>query len=97
MEANKITGYLNISQKAGYIIWGGDNLKNYNKKLYLVLVDTSAKKNTIKIVDKIKINKIPIIYVENLSNFVNKSNCKIIGIKNKGISEILIDLFNKRS
>ena len=92
MEINKIKGYLNISRKAGYIIWGGDNLKNYSKKLFLVLVDTSAQKNTQKVVEKIKLKEIPIIFVENLSNLVNKSNCKIIGIKNKAISEILVDL-----
>ena len=44
MDINKIRGYLNISQKAGYIIWGGDNLKDYTKKLYLVLYNPNCQK-----------------------------------------------------
>lgn len=92
MDKNKITGYLNIAQKAGYIIWGGDNLENYTKKLYLVLYDPIVGKSTQKIVDKIKEKGIMVLPVNELNILLNKSICKIIGVKNKGISEILIDL-----
>ena len=91
MEKNKIEGYLNICHKAGYLIIGGENLENYNKKLYLVLFDKTSQKNTLKVVEKLK-DKVETIEVENLSQLSKVENCKIIGIKNKKISEILISL-----
>ena len=91
MEKNKIEGYLNICHKAGYLIIGGENLESYSKKLYLVLFDKTSQKNTLKVVEKLK-DKVETIEVENLSQLSKVENCKIIGIKNKKISEILISL-----
>lgn len=92
MEKNKLTGYLNICNKAGYLIIGGENLENYTKKLYLVLYDFSAQKNTMKIVEKIKNKDITTIGVENLEEITKIKNCKILGIKNKNLSEIILNL-----
>lgn len=89
MEKEKIKGYLNISRKAGYMIVGGETLENYSKKLYLVLYDKSAAKNTLKVVAKIKEKGIKVIEVENLAQLCSIENCKIIGIKNKNISDII--------
>ena len=89
MEKEKIKGYLNISRKAGYMIVGGEILENYSKKLYLVLYDKSAAKNTLKVVAKIKEKGIKVIEVENLAQLCSIENCKIIGIKNKNISDII--------
>ena len=94
MEIDKIKGYLNIAQKAGYIIWGGENLENYNKKLYLVIFDSSAQKNTQKIVSKIRERQIKLIEVNNLGELVGKPNCKIIGLKNKNLSDQIELLLN---
>lgn len=87
MEINKVQGYLNIAQKAGYVIWGGETLENYSKKLYLVLFDPTAQKSTQKIINKLKERQIDIVEVENLGGLVNKQNCKVIGIKNKSLSD----------
>ncbi len=92
MDINKIRGYLNISQKAGYIIWGGDNLKDYTKKLYLVLYNPNCQKSTIKIVEKIKQKDILVVPLENLGILLKRENCKIIGIKNKKMSDIIYSL-----
>ena len=89
MEKEKIKGYLNISRKAGYMIVGGETLENYSKKLYLVLYDKSAAKNTLKVVAKIKEKGIKVVEVENLAQLCSIENCKIIGIKNKNISDII--------
>ena len=94
LETNKVQGYLNLAQKAGYIIWGGETLKDYTKKLYLVLFDGQAQKNTQKIVLKIKERGIKTIEIENLGALVNKPNCKIIGIKNKSLSDQIELLLN---
>lgn len=95
MEVEKIKGYLNISHKAGYIIVGGEKLEKYDKKLYLVLYDKLAQKNTRKIVEKLKENKdLIILEIEDLESLVSIKNCKIIGLKNKKLSEIIYKLIN---
>ena len=96
MEINKLKGYLNISHKAGYLIVGGEKLSNYNKKLYLVIYDKTAQKNTTKVVEKIKEKNIPIIEVDNLEELTSIKNCKIIGLKNKNLSEIIIDFLKNK-
>lgn len=90
MDKNKLQGYLNIAKKAGYVIIGGEKLYNYNKKLYLVIYDNTSEKNTLKVVDKIKQRNIPIFSIDNLQDIVSIKNCKIIGIKNKNLSDIMM-------
>lgn len=90
MDKNKLQGYLNIAKKAGYVIIGGEKLYNYNKKLYLVIYDNTSEKNTLKVVDKIKQRNIPIFSIDNLQDIVSIKNCKIIGIKNKNLSYIMM-------
>lgn len=94
MERDKLIGYFNICHKAGYLIIGGEKLENYNKKLYLVVFDKNSQKNTLKIVEKLKNKQIPVIEMENLEEVVKINNCKIVGIKNKNLSEIIINLAN---
>lgn len=90
LDKNKLQGYLNIAKKAGYVIIGGEKLYNYNKKLYLVIYDNTSEKNTLKVVDKIKQRNIPIFSIDNLQDIVSIKNCKIIGIKNKNLSYIMM-------
>lgn len=92
LQIDKLKGYLNICKKANYIIIGGENLKYYDKKLFLILYDKSAKKNTLKILDNFKDKNINIIEIENLDNLLNIESCKIVGIKNKSLSEIIINI-----
>lgn len=94
MEINKVQGYLNIAQKAGYVIWGGETLENYSKKLFLVLYDPTAQKSTQKIIAKLKERQVDIIEAENLGMLVNKPNCKVIGIKNKSLSDQIKSLLS---
>jgi len=95
LESEKIKGYLNISRKAGYLIIGGETLANYKKKLYLILYDRNAGNNTIKIVAKLQEKNIKCYEIEGLSQLISIPNCKIFGIKNKNISEIIESLLNK--
>ena len=94
MDKIKLQGYINIAKKAGYVIIGGDKLYNYNKKLYLVIYSKDASKNTLKIVEKLKQRDIPVITLENLEDIMNIKNCKIIAIKNKNLSDIILDAIN---
>lgn len=97
MLENQISGYINICRKAGYLIVGSDNLKGYNKKLYLVIFDKSAQKNTMKVVLGLEQKNITTFEVENLENLTKIKNCKIIGIKNKDLSELILNLLKGRS
>ncbi len=92
MEREKIENYLNICRKAGYLIIGGEKLENYSKKLYLVIYDKNSQKNTMKIVEKFKIKQISVCEMENLGEILGIENCKIVGIKNKNLSDIILNL-----
>lgn len=88
---NNISGWLSIARKAGYCIIGQDRLLDYDKKLYLVLLDKTAGKALERQMTFLsKDNKIPLLRVENLAQMLSLENCKVVGIKNKAISENLI-------
>lgn len=86
MQREKLASYLGIAMQAGYAIIGSDKLDGYDKKLYLVLIDTEAGKSSRKVYDRLVASGIDGREVENLGSLNNKTN-KIIGIKNKGLSE----------
>lgn len=88
LDRLKIKGYINIAHKAGYLICGGEKLDGYTKKLYLVLYDNTAGENTLKIVERFD-EQVKKISVDNLEDLASIKNCKIIGIKNKNLSEII--------
>ncbi len=92
MQNDKLKGFLNICRKANYLIIGGEALSNYNKKLYLVLYDSSSKKNTLKIVEKFSSKGIKTMELDNLDTILLINNCKIVGIKNKNLSEEILKI-----
>lgn len=89
MQQEKLKGFLNICRKANYLIIGGEKLENYNKKLFLIIYDKSAKTSTLKIASKFLKIPVPVIAIENLDELLSINNCKIVGIKNKKLSEII--------
>ncbi len=92
----KISGLISIARKAGYVIIGQDNLSDYDKKMYLLLMDKNAGSSLsreMKFISEKK--KIPLFQVENLGKLVSIENCKAIGIKNKAISENIIECLLK--
>ena len=92
LDEIKLKGYLNIAKKAGYVIIGGDRLYNYSKKVYLILYDELSGKSTLKVVEKFKGKNINVFAIPNLSQLINISNCKIIGLKNKNLSDIIYNI-----
>lgn len=89
----KIKGLINIANKAGYLIIGADALKGYNKKLYLMIYSSDIGKNTEKIVNKTQLHTNCVsckIDTESFKEMVSVPNCKVLGIKNKGISKEII-------
>lgn len=90
---NKLQSYLGIARKANFLIIGSDNLKDYHKKLYLVICSKNLS-NTIEKVIKEKTteyqNLICIISNEDFSSSIGVNECKIVGVKNKGIADAII-------
>ena len=85
---NRLKGLISIARKAGFVIIGKDNLTSYRKKLYLVLLDKTAGNSLLREMNFISENRnIPILEVENLAEVVGIENCKVIGLKNKAMSE----------
>ncbi len=92
-EINKIKGLVNISNKAGYLIIGADNLKKYNKKLYLILYSNDSGKSIQKVVNNQKLQTNCDTFeveTQDFSKIVSIENCKIIGLKNLGLSKEII-------
>lgn len=90
-EKEKIKSYISIAMKANYAIIGSDNLKKYRQKLYLVLADKTAGKNLLKIAKRYE-PLITVIYVDSVEELSGIEKCKILGIKNKGISDKIIEI-----
>ena len=83
----KIKNYLGLAKKAGYLVIGSDKLDGYKQKLYLILVDKTAGKSSLKIALRHKNDGVEVFEVENLDDLASIQNCKILGIKNNGISQ----------
>lgn len=85
---NKIKGLISIARKAGYVIIGRENLMEYTKKLYLLLVDSTAGNSLKREMNFISNSKnVPLLEVENLGELTSIDNCKAIGLKNKAMSD----------
>ena len=92
INLNKASGYINIANRGGYVIWGTDGLKGYTHKLYLIIYREDFGKTIEKTLARFE--NIPSIKlnVNQYTKIVKSDNSKIIGIKNKGISEQIINL-----
>ena len=96
MNEQKISGLISICRKAGYLVLGGDNLKGYTHKIYLVLLDSQAGKNTKKIATKLQMDTNANLYeIDNLATITNILRCKLVAIKNKGLSEKIEQLLKE--
>ncbi len=85
---NKIQGLISIARKAGFVIIGKEKLATYTKKLYLLLIDKSAGNSLLREMKFLSENRdIPLLEIENLAELVSIENCKVIGLKNKALSE----------
>ena len=91
----KLKGYIGLANRAGYVIFGADNLKIYTHKMYVVLYRNDGGKTIEKTLNKIKLENNVDIFCLNEHEFnyiVGKDNCKLLAIKNKGLSEQIIKI-----
>lgn len=90
----KAKRYIGLANRAKYIIFGADNLKGYTHKLYLIMYREDCGKTIEKVIKEFEGTNINIIKldVENFNYLIEKENCKLFAIKNKGLSEQIISL-----
>lgn len=92
----KIEGLISIARKAGFVIVGQDNLKNYDKKLYLLLCDKNAGSSLLREMNFLAQKKeIKLVQIEDLERLCAIKNCKALGIKNKAFSDNIIECLLK--
>ena len=92
MKSLKIKTYFNFLKRSGKIIYGFDNIKEYNKKAYLIIINNEFKEKS-KIIEKVK--QLPNCRLfecsqENLNNLLEITNCKIVLIKNYELSKAIL-------
>ena len=92
MDSSKIAGYLSLARKSNNLIIGTENLKKYNKKLYLIILVKTAGKTAQAIAQKQNERTGCEIVVSDidLSKMLNVNNCQIIALKNKGFADMVI-------
>ena len=91
---NKVSTYLGFAIKSNKVIFGFDNLKVYNKKLYLIIICKSANEKYITFAkEKQNITKCDVYKTNDilLDDLVFKSNCKIIGVKSNELATAIIN------
>ncbi len=87
----KIVSYLGFCQKSGAIVYGLDNLQKTKKRIYIILTCPSLGENSLKKVSKLALEKNIQVFETSqpLNLFLNKENCKIIGILNNELSNAI--------
>ncbi len=92
---NKVSTYLGFAIKSNNIIYGIDNLRDYNKKLYLIILCKTANDKSLTIAKNLREkNKNCTVMTTNdntLSELLHLDNCKMIGIKNHSLAQAIID------
>lgn len=95
---DKIKGYVGLARKSDAVVIGAENLSNVKKKLFLILYSESAGKHLLKIVENVSkiTDACKMLFSDNeLQMITGLYNCKVIGIKNKGLADAIINIRNK--
>ena len=92
LKLKKANGYVNIAIRAGYTIFGTDNLKGYTHKLYLILYREDFGKTIEKTIARFSDIKAIKLSADEFNALVGTDKAKILAIKNKGISEQIINI-----
>lgn len=88
-----LNGIINICRKAGYLIIGGENIKNNPHKMYLILIDKSSGNSLKREINYLSVSRnIPFLKVEGLANMIGIENCKAVAIKNKALSDEILKM-----
>jgi len=94
---NKIKSYLGLSIKSGKIVIGQDRLKDYNKKVHLIVVSPTASQNlkdlSLRLKEKFGCELIET--KEDLESLLSRSGCKIVGLTMESLAQAVLTQTNE--
>ena len=89
----KLKNYFSIANKAGYVIWGVDNLKDYTHKLYLIIYRSDFGKTILKTLKHFDNKMVKIEIDKKLYDEITSTDkSKILAIKNFGLANKIIEI-----
>lgn len=95
---NEWLKYLNLSKKAGAVLYGVDEIYKSKKPVYLILLsETQATQNLKAKIDNFIAKKDTVLIKldEDLNTFLNTNNCKVIGLTNKDLATQIKNFFKE--
>lgn len=95
--SNKIKTYFGFAIKSNNLIFGGDNIINARKRIYLVVCSSDINRTTIKQVEetcKTKNIKLVIKSTEFIEEVTNKINCKCVAVCEPNLAKAIINELN---
>lgn len=90
---SKYQTYINFAIRSGSVIYGLDNILNYKKNIYLIIIDTTFNlKNKYKLDTLQDVKKCKVVTQQSglISDVVNKPGVKVIAISNKELSKAIL-------
>ena len=93
---NKIKSYLGLSRKSNSVVIGQDRLKEYSKKVFVLVISPTATKNLKDLALRLKSKfNCPLIETkENLEDIISMVGCKIVGLTMESLAKAVLEQNN---
>lgn len=90
---SKLNSYLGLAKKAGAVVYGLENIKKNKNKICVVVLSCDATEKMVAHIMNLTNKKfyVRILKEKTLDELLNTSNCKVIGITNKGFESPVIN------
>ncbi len=93
-ERSKLQSYLGFSIRAGKLVTGVNAIECTRKRIYALVMCSSAAKNTRKDAEKLRDRlQVPLCIADNLAELVKKENCKLCALLDRSLAGAVIGLF----
>ena len=93
-ERSKLQSYLGFSIRAGKLVMGVNAIECTRKRIYALVMCSSAAKNTRKDAEKLRDRlQVPLCIADNLAELVKKENCKLCALLDRSLAGAVIGLF----
>ena len=93
-ERSKLQSYLGVSIRAGKLVTGVNAIGCTRKRIYALVMCSSAAKNTRKDAEKLRDRlQVPLCIADNLAELVKKENCKLCALLDRSLAGAVIGLF----
>lgn len=97
MTKDLVSTLLRFAVRAGKIVLGYDNICYARKKIFLIICcDTASERTKRNVLELSKSRSVPIVNCHiGLDNVINKSNCKVLALTDKQMSEAALKNLNE--